>query len=211
VLFDLDGTLIDSRRDLADAVNHVRGSFGLPPLDPTTVFRYVGDGARALVERALGAERADLWNSGVERFLAYYDAHLLEHTRLYPAMRELLEAMAAAGVTASVLTNKPEGFSRRILAGLGCLDRFVGVVGGDTLTLRKPDPSGAFSLLAAAGVDRADAMIVGDSPVDAATAAAGSIAFCGVAWGFNPAALDVATVPIATTVSVLRDVVLGHW
>ena len=211
VLFDLDGTLLDSRADLANAVNHVREGFGLPALDPTTVHRYVGDGARALVERALGSARRDLWADGIERFLAYYDAHLLDRSRLYPGIAELLVALAAAGVSLSVLTNKPEGFSRRILTGLGVVDAFVGIAGGDTLPVRKPDPGGVTYLLQRAGIPGARALVVGDSHVDLATARAAQVPFCGVSWGFNPGDLVAAEAPVATTAATLRQVVLGGW
>lgn len=211
VVFDLDGTLLDSRADLANAVNHVRQGLGLPALDPATVYRYVGDGARALVERALGPIRRELWNEAVERFLAYYEEHLLDHSRLYPGISDLLAAMAAADVSASILTNKPEGFSRRILAGLGVADAFVDVVGGDTLPVRKPDPRGVAYLLERARVPAARALVVGDSPVDVATARAAQVPFCGVSWGFNPGDLLAAEVPVVTAAAALQRVVLDGW
>lgn len=211
VIFDLDGTLLDSRADLADAVNHVRHGLGLAALDPLTIHRYVGDGARALVERALGPTRRELWNEGVDRFLAYYDAHLLDRSCLYPGMTELLAALGTAGVSASVLTNKPEGFSRRILAGLEVAGAFVDVVGGDTLPVRKPDPRGVAHLLARARVPSARALVVGDSPVDLATARAAQVPFCGVSWGFNPGDLLAAEVPVVTTAATLQRLVLDPW
>jgi len=211
VIFDLDGTLLDSRADLADAVNHVRHALALPPLDPFAIHRYVGDGARALVERALGPTRRELWNEGVERFLAYYDEHLLDRSCLYPGMMELLAALGAAGVSISVLTNKPEGFSRRILAGLGVAGAFIDVVGGDTLPVRKPDPRGVTHLLARAGVSPARALVVGDSSVDVATARAARVPFCGVAWGFDPGDLRGADVPVVAAAATLQQVVLDPW
>jgi phosphoglycolate phosphatase len=211
VIFDLDGTLLDSRADLAAAVNHARHALGLAPLDPVTIHRYVGDGARALVERALGPTRRALWKEAIDRFLVYYDAHLLDRSCLYPGMRELLAALAAAGVSASVLTNKPEGFSRRILAGLGVAETFVDVIGGDTLPVRKPDPAGVAHLLARARVSAPRALVVGDSSVDVATARAAQVAFCGVSWGFNPDDILAADVPVVETAAALHRVVLDAW
>src|SRR5437867_12640403 len=119
VAFDLDGTLIDSRADLTAAVNHVLRGLGLAELPPATLYRYVGDGARVLVERALGPEHQDRLEAAVEAFMAYYAAHLLDATRPYPGVEEALAALAARGVACSVLTNKPHAMSRATLAGRG--------------------------------------------------------------------------------------------
>jgi phosphoglycolate phosphatase len=192
VVFDLDGTLIDSRADLAAAVNHVRACLGLPSIVPETVYAYVGDGARALVERALGPADADRVPAALALFMDYYAAHLLDATRPYPGVAETLERLAARGIALSVLTNKPVGMSRAILEGLGLLPRFVEVIGGDSLPTRKPDPAGLELLRGLTATPRARVLLVGDSPVDVQTAAAGGVAFCGVAWGLQPAALRAA-------------------
>src|SRR5437667_282648 len=112
--FCLDGTLIDSRADLTAAVNPVLRRLGLAELPPATLYRYVGDGARVLVERALGSDDQDRLEAGVEAFMAYYAAHLLDATRPYPGVEAALAALAARGVACSVLTNKPEAMSRAI-------------------------------------------------------------------------------------------------
>jgi phosphoglycolate phosphatase len=185
VAFDLDGTLIDSRADLAGATNHVLRTFGLPEIPPRSVFALVGDGARRLVERALGPDRADDVDEGVRRFLAYYGEHLLDTTGLYPGVRAALDALGEAGATLSVLSNKPEGLSRTILAGLGVAASFRAVVGGDTLPTRKPDPAGLDLLRRLTRTPPARMLLVGDSPVDIATARNAGTAFCGVGWGFD--------------------------
>jgi phosphoglycolate phosphatase len=192
VAIDLDGTLIDSRADLAAATNHVLASFGLATLAPDAIFALVGEGARRLVGRALGPAHADLVDEGVARFLTYYGAHLLDSTRLYPGVAEALEALATTGATLSVLSNKPAGLSRTILAGLGVEGMFRAVVGGDSLPSRKPDPAGLDYLRGLTGTPRERTIVVGDSPVDLATAAAGGTDFCGVGWGLVPAALRAA-------------------
>jgi phosphoglycolate phosphatase len=209
VIFDLDGTLADTGADLAASVNHVLVTFGLDPIPPRTVYRYVGAGARALVERALGPTRRDLWDQGVEVFLSFYREHLLDHTRLYDGVEDVLARLSRAGVSTSVLTNKPEDFSRQILRSLGVLDTFVEVIGGDTLAVRKPDPEGVFRLLGLTDTPVAEALLVGDSPVDFATAHASGVAFCGVSWGFNPDSLGTGERLIVASAEDLVQVVLA--
>ena len=192
VSFDLDGTLIDSRHDLASAVNHVLAVFGLPGIRPKTLYGYVGDGARALVERALGPERRDRLEEGVGLFMTYYGEHLLDATRPYPGMVEALDGLGARAVALSVLTNKPVALSRAILEGLGLASRFVDIVGGDSLPVRKPDPTGLDYLRQRTGTPRERMLLVGDSGIDVQTGRAGGVTTCGVAWGLAPEALRAA-------------------
>jgi len=192
VAFDLDGTLIDSRADLASSVNHVLRTMKLPELAPETLYGYVGEGARVLVERALGAERGERFDEGVALFMDYYGAHLLDATVPYPGMVDVLDAAAARGVALSVLTNKPIALTRRILDGLALTPRLVGVIGGDSLPVRKPDPAGLDALRGLSSTSRERTLLVGDSEIDIATARAGGVAFCGVGWGLSPEALAAA-------------------
>ena len=192
VAFDLDGTLVDSRADLAAATNYVLRSFELPEIAPTAVYALVGEGAWRLVERALGPARAAVVDEGVERFLAYYAGHLLDATRLYPGVADALQRLADAGVMLSVLTNKPEGLSRTILDGLGIAGHFRALIGGDSLPTRKPDPAGLEQLRRLGRTALPRMLLVGDSRVDVETAANGGTDFCGVAWGLDPAALRAA-------------------
>jgi phosphoglycolate phosphatase len=192
VAFDLDGTLVDSRADLAGAVNHVMRELALPEVDPRTLYGYVGHGARVLVERALGPAHQRHLAAGVAYFMAYYAEHLLDATRPYPGMVEALDALAARGVALSVLTNKPAALSLAILDGLGLRSRFVDVVGGDSLPVRKPDPRGLDHLRTRTGTARERTLLVGDSPIDLETARAAGTGFCGVAWGIAPEALRAA-------------------
>ena len=192
VAFDLDGTLIDSRADIAAAVNDVLRSFDLPSIDVATVAGYVGEGARVLVERVLGPGREALVEHGFERFVAYYDRHLLDATRPYPGIPEALAALVSEGVALSVLTNKPVAMTRAILDGLGLAPRFVAVLGGDSLPVRKPDPAGLARLSSLTATPRAQMLLVGDSEIDVRTARAASVAFCGVTWGFSSEAVRAA-------------------
>jgi phosphoglycolate phosphatase len=192
VAFDLDGTVIDSRADLSAATNHVLQCFGLPPLPSQSVCALVGEGARRLVERALGPTRTARVDEGVERFLAYYEAHLLDATVVYPGVADALAALEDAGVALSVLSNKAERLSRTVLEGLGVEVRFRAIIGGDSLPTRKPDPAGIERLRALTKTPSDRMLLVGDSPVDVATAANAGVAFCGVGWGLDPAALRAA-------------------
>jgi phosphoglycolate phosphatase len=186
VCFDLDGTLVDSRADLAAATNHILGDMGRPPLPDEVLWSFVGDGARRLIERALGDAPPALVDDALARFMARYGAHLLDRTVPYPGVVEVLEALAARDIVLSVLTNKPEAMSRAILAGLGLAPLFLAVLGGDSLPTRKPDPAGVEWLLAAGGTRRDALLLVGDSGVDVRTARAAAVDFCGVSWGLTP-------------------------
>ena len=186
---DLDGTLLDTRRDLAASTNAVRESFGLAPLEPESVFALVGRGARVLVERALGIERRELHDEGVRRFLEHYGEHCLDATAPYPGLVDAIDRLRGLGVRFSIVTNKPELLSRRILEGLGLAARFVAIVGGDTFARRKPDPSGIEWIRAREDVAPEATLMVGDSSIDVETARAGGIACCGVLWGLDPPGL----------------------
>ncbi len=185
LIFDLDGTLVDTKADLAAATNHVLASFGLPPLSIEQVGDYVGNGARVLMERALGPANAGLVSRGFELFLAYYGAHLLDQTRIYAGIERLLAATQAQALTLSVLTNKPEAPSRAIITGLGLAPYFTAIVGEDTLPTRKPNPQGVLYLQRLTGIDLQETLLVGDSRVDCETGRAAGVTTCGVTWGFD--------------------------
>jgi phosphoglycolate phosphatase len=190
LIFDLDGTLVDSRLDLANAVNAMRQHLAMSPLTNERVYSYVGHGAPVLVRRALGEPAAehDL-QAALAFFMQYYAAHDLEHTTLYPGVRESLDRFRDAGKRMAVLTNQPVRMSRHIVEGLGIGGHFFQVFGGDSFERKKPDPMGVEALLREAGMDRAHAMMVGDSAVDVATARNAGIACCGVTYGFQPESL----------------------
>jgi phosphoglycolate phosphatase len=192
VAFDLDGTLIDSRADLTAAVNHVMRTLALPELPPETLYRYVGNGARVLVERALGPRQQHHLDAGVATFMSYYGEHLLDATRPYPGMIEALDALVERNVHVSVLSNKPVTLSRAILDGLDLTRRFVDIIGGDSLPTRKPDPQGLLHLGALTNTPCDRLLLVGDSPVDVHTARNANVPFLGVAWGLTPDVLVAA-------------------
>ncbi len=185
LIFDLDGTLIDSKLDLAHAVNATRAHVGLGPLSHETIESYVGDGAQMLIRRALGPPYSDEEIAhALEFFLVYYRRHKLDYTRFYPGVREALDAFGERIL--AVLTNKPVRISREILEGLGVARYFRYVYGGNSFENKKPHPEGVLNILHDCGMDASQAMMVGDSDVDVITGRNAGIWTCGVSWGFKP-------------------------
>ena len=184
IAFDLDGTLIDSRRDLTDTANQLIGALGGRPHSEDVVSRMVGEGARLLVQRATQAAGLGDPPGALERFLQIYDERLLVHTRLYDGVPGALDA-AAALATVSLLTNKPLGPTTRILAGLGLAGRFQAVIGGDGRFPRKPDPASMLELIRLAGSTPERTLLVGDSAIDLETTRRAGIRCCLVRYGFG--------------------------
>ena len=190
-IFDLDGTLIDSKLDLALAVNATREKFGLGPLEHEQIYGYIGDGAPMLVRRALDHTEDDaLVAEALKSFLGYYREHMLDNTVLYPGVREALEQLASDGRVLTVLTNKPEQFSKLILEGLGVAGHFRLVYGGNTFERKKPDPIGVEAILRETGAAKEQAMVVGDSEIDVQTARNAGVRVCGVTYGLGSERLD---------------------
>jgi phosphoglycolate phosphatase len=190
LIFDLDGTLIDSKRDLAEAVNATRGNLGLPPLDLETISKYVGNGAPVLIRRALGpAFNEEQIKEALLFFLDYYHDHKLDYTRLYPGVRETLERFRSNGVRMAVLTNKPVRVSKAIIDGLGVGGHFFQVYGGNSFPEKKPNPIGVDTLRAEVGAAPDRTVMVGDSYVDVQTAINAGVKSCGVTYGFQPESL----------------------
>jgi len=190
LIFDLDGTLIDSRRDLVNSVNAALRSLGRHELPSDEIAAMVGDGAPTLVRRALGDTVDEaLLKRGLEFFLSYYREHKLDYTRLYDGIPEALETLRGANGTRrvmSVLTNKPVNPSRAIVQALGIADKFVSVYGGNSFETKKPDPLGINTILAETGVRADEAVMIGDSAVDILTGRAAGTWTCGVSYGFAP-------------------------
>lgn len=187
IIFDLDGTLIDSSRDLATSTNATRQHFGLPPLDGVTINSYVGNGAAVLVRKALGSHFSELQQAeALDFFLKYYRAHSLEHTRLYDGVGDLVKQLASKRHQLGVLTNKPEQISFDILGALGIGSCFFRVYGGNSLPEKKPNPLGLLKMMEEAGATRETVLMVGDSSVDIQTARNAEVKSCGVLWGFQP-------------------------
>jgi len=201
IVFDLDGTLVDSRLDLAESANELLDAYGVEPLPVPRIVGMVGEGARVLVERVLTAGGLDPERPGsLEEFLRIYDRRLLNNTTVYPGIEAAL-ADTAPETTMAVLTNKPAHHTARLLDALGLTHWFGGgIIGGDTPLGRKPDPAGLASLIQKAGAAPRTTLMVGDSKVDVETAVRAGTRICLVRYGFGGA--DRTDVPAATPVLV---------
>jgi phosphoglycolate phosphatase len=211
LVFDLDGTLIDSRLDLAHSVNATRAHMGMSPLEFERICSYVGNGAPLLIRRALGEQATEAEvEEALEFFLENYREHALDCTTLYPGVRESIERLAAAGKRLAVLTNKPVRMSRMIVEGLGVNPYFFQVYGGNSFDFKKPHPIGIETLMREAGCGRPRTLMVGDSSVDVQTARNAAVKCCGVTWGFQPETLsDPAPDLMVDRMEQLADWVLG--
>ncbi len=203
LIFDLDGTLIDSEKDLAIAVNATRAHVGLAPLDLKQVDAMVGQGAPELVRRAMGdAIQPEQLPHYIELFVRFYRRHALENTKLYPGVAEAVKDLHQRGFLLGVLTNKPVRISRDILAALGLVDLFRFIFGSKgplpgpphpegtrSLEKKKPDPVGILMMLEDTGLAPKQAMMVGDSSVDIQTGRNAGVWTCGVTYGFQPETL----------------------
>jgi phosphoglycolate phosphatase len=188
-LFDLDGTLIDSRADIMSALNRMLARMGLPALPEPRVADFVGMGVQKLVERSLGEINStepapDLVQKGITLFREEYGNHLVVQTRLCPYVEEALDLLSWAEL--AVVSNKPEGFCNRILQVLGVDARFCAIIGEDGASPRKPDPALLFKAMDHCGAGPGDAVMVGDSAVDIEAGKAAGVFTCGVIGGFRP-------------------------
>ncbi len=188
IVFDLDGTLVDSKRDLVLSVNAMLEHRGRKTLAEDRIASYVGKGVRTLITRSLGGKpRDEEIEDALAFFLKYYRAHMLDNTRPYPGVRECLEGLR--GRKLAVLTNKPVRFSRTMIAGLGLKDYFEGLYGGDSFPLKKPDATGLRRLMDETGVPPSKTMMVGDSDTDVLTGRNAGVWTCGVTYGIGSKSL----------------------
>lgn len=191
LVFDLDGTLVDSKRDLALSVNAMRQEMDLAPLPLDQVASYVGHGVNLLVRRSLGAHATDEEiEKGISFFLGYYKQHMLDNTAPYPGVPEALEALRTHKL--AVLTNKPVNFSREMLMRLGFASCFAFVYGGNSFAQKKPDPMGLHKLMADLEVSSGQTLMVGDSDIDVLTGRNAGVWTCGVSYGFGAHTLQQA-------------------
>lgn len=191
LVFDLDGTLVDSTLDLANSVNATRVHLGLAPLPIPLVASYVGNGAPALIRKAMGPEAGDEQiDYALTYFLAWYRDHMLEHTRPYPGVIEGLDLCRREGCKMAVLTNKPVRFSQTLLAGLDMDKYFFRVYGGNSFPEKKPNPFGLLKLMEEAGVAPDRTWMIGDSSVDVLTARNAKVRCAGVTYGIQPDSLE---------------------
>jgi len=192
VVFDLDGTLIDSAGDLHRAVNGMLSEFDCAPLPLNEVRSMIGDGASLLIARALAARQCVVPDQGaaLRLFLNHYAEEPTALTTVYPGARETLELLRARGLTLAICTNKPAGLTQVILERLRIEQHFTRVVGGDSLSFRKPDPRALMEVLNGIGTAPAASLMVGDSEVDAATAHAAGVPFVLMTHGYHRGPID---------------------
>src|SRR5579859_2223492 len=195
LIFDLDGTLIDSRQDLANSVNAMLRHFRRPELPADVIASYIGNGAPMLVRRSLGdPDDENFVQDALLYFMAWYREHKLDHTYVYEGIRESLHAIRASRnglpVKMAVLSNKPVGPSRAIVEALGLGEFFFQVYGGNSFHTKKPDPAGVEALLEEAEAQPEETVLIGDSDVDVITARNAGIYSLGVTYGLAPHTLE---------------------
>ncbi len=197
LVFDLDGTLIDSSRDLCNSVNATLQHFGLRPLEEPIIASFIGDGVGMLIRRALLVpgelpehlrNDEDFFAQALEYFLTWYRAHKLDFTRAYDGVLESLAALASAAQppVMTVLTNKPVGPARAICDGLNLSRFFASVFGGDSFPTKKPDPEGLLALMQQFGATPQSTLMIGDSEVDMLTARNAGVWSLGCSYGLSP-------------------------
>ena len=211
MVFDLDGTLIDSRADLANSTNDTLISYGARALPEAQVTSFVGEGARTLVARALAASALpeSSLDEALARFLSAYSGRLMEQTRPYDGVDDVIAAATAAGASMGVITNKPQAPTDRLLHAFGLARHFHWVIGGDTSFPRKPDPASLIWMMNDAGFEPARTLFVGDSPVDAETARAAGAHFCLAEYGFGQQHGATALRPDEFRAATARDITVA--
>jgi phosphoglycolate phosphatase len=207
IVYDFDGTLVDTLFDIADAVNLSLDELGLRTLSRETVCKYVGKGVERLMAQSIeGTGYSDL-SQACQLFRKHYSENLMNHTRFYPAGREILHHFRDK--RQAICSNKPEDFVRRILVSLKSLEAFDAILGGDSLTTRKPDPEGLLHLLDRFQCSPEQAILVGDSPVDIETGKRAGVYTCVVTFGFGDATEIAAAEPDCSIdhLSQLKDLI----
>jgi len=204
LIFDLDGTLVDSETDLALSVNAVRDQMGMGPLSPGVIASFVGHGVTALIQAALGeSASAETVEKSVKLFLSYYRLHMLDNTVPYPGVRESLEELKRCKL--AVLSNKPVRFSRDLLTGLQLARYFSFIYGGDSFPQKKPDPVGIVKLMNDMGFSKIQTMVIGDSDTDVLTGRNAGVLACGVTYGIGSRTLE--STPPDLIIGDLRELV----
>jgi phosphoglycolate phosphatase len=205
ILFDLDGTLIDTAPDLLGALNHVLTGMGLAPVAPAEVGAMIGHGARAMIETGLKSQGAALpeteMEAAFERFIAYYMANIAVHSRPFEGAADALDTLREAGATLAVCTNKRQDLSEQLIEALGLTDMFDAIIGADRTANRKPHADHVFDTVAAAGGEPNRALFVGDSRTDERAARNAGLPFVFVTFGYEAEAVE----------AICADVTISHY
>lgn len=184
IVYDLDGTLVDTREDIVLSANHMRDCLGLPPLPQQAICRFVGLGLQRLVQNCLDTEDPARVEQGIKIYRAFYTEHLLDHTALYPSVKPVLDYFLARAQ--AVVTNKPDPYSTRILTALGVAGYFTDIIAGNSGWPKKPDPESLQALMEKRKVRPDETLLIGDSPVDIETGTRSGVHTIGVVHGFSP-------------------------
>lgn len=197
LVFDLDGTLVDSSTDLCNSINAMMINEGRHKLPEAVIASYIGDGAAMLVRRSLGdPDDSELVDRALRYFLTYYREHKLDNTYTYPGVLDSLQALAASDPgkkrAMAVLTNKPVGPARAICEALGMGSYFFRIYGGDSFHVKKPDPHGLLELMKETGISPEQTVMIGDSDVDVLTARNAGVWVIGCKFGLSPHTLEAA-------------------
>ena len=209
LVFDLDGTLVDSVPDLAAAVNRVLLARGLAPLAVPEIAAMVGDGVRTLIERAFAARGAAPDEAAHAAYAADYGAHYAVATVPYPGAATTLRAFAAAGWRMAVCTNKPQAVARDVLAANGLAGFFAAIGGGDSFPVKKPDPAHLLATIAAAGAEPTHAIMVGDHRNDILAATGAGLPGVFAAWGYGPITMAQGAAAVARNLAELPGIAEG--
>jgi phosphoglycolate phosphatase len=214
VVFDLDGTLVDSAPDLIATLNTILGREGLPPVAYAAARNMVGGGARHMIERGLAAEGVTAIPADLERlcgqFIEHYAAHIADHSRVFPGVEAALDELERGGCRLAVCTNKLEGLALRLLGALGLTDRFAAICGADTFGVQKPDAAILHGTVARAGGHASAAIMVGDAITDIAVARAAGIAVIAVDFGYSETPVaDLAPDRVVSSFARLPEVVFA--
>ena len=183
IIYDLDGTLVDTREDIARAVNHMLKAMGQPPMEQKTIEKYVGRGLHYLIQHCLQIKDAKQVEKGAKVYRKHYGEHMLDHTDLYPETLKVLDHFKP--VKQAVITNKPNPFTCDILKALKVIDYFAEVVAGDSEYPKKPDPTSVQTLMKREGILPQEALFIGDSPIDIETARNAGIETVVITHGFT--------------------------
>ena len=198
IVYDLDGTLVNTLQDITASANYMLSALGRPAVEPEAVRLYVGRGVRELIRQCLGRAGEEEIDRALAVYREHYAHHMLDTSWLYPGAFELLEHFDRLGRTQAVITNKPNPYSTQILTALGVSDRFLQIIGGDDGFPKKPDPASLRALMAASGAGPAETVFIGDSPVDVETGRRAGVFTAAVTHGLATAEEVAAARPDAT-------------